>query len=369
MKILPEFDVGIIYGDDGSKLVKKLMNEYGVAAALAGHKNDTVGIKPNLVVADPAEEGATTDPRIIAGIIEFLQEMGINDIKIMESSWTGGNTRTAFRECGYNQLGEEYGVEIIDLKQDRAKNIAVADENFKVCRQVLAVDYLINVPVLKAHCQTKMTCALKNLKGCIPDSEKRRYHREGLHKPIALLNKVLRPNLIIVDGIYGDLTFEEGGNPVKMDRLIIGKDPVLIDSYAARLLGYEIGTIDYIGYAADYGLGSIDIEAADIRELNSPGNISQPAGQLSRVTSKLADYIDDRSACSACYGNLMHALYRLQESGNLSRLPDKVKIGQEFEGKEEKGPGIGKCTRKFDSSLAGCPAPTDKIISYLKEFI
>ena len=33
------------------------------------------------------------------------------------------------------------------------------------------VDFLINVPVMKGHCQTKITCALKNMKGLIPNSE------------------------------------------------------------------------------------------------------------------------------------------------------------------------------------------------------
>ncbi len=35
----------------------------------------------------------------------------------------------------------------------------------------------------------------------------------GLHKPIAYLNKILKQDLIVVDGIIGDLNFEEGGKP------------------------------------------------------------------------------------------------------------------------------------------------------------
>ena len=42
----------------------------------------------------------------------------------------------------------------------------------------------------------------------------------GLHKPIACLNKAIKQDLIIVDGIMGDLNFEEGGNPVKMNRIL-----------------------------------------------------------------------------------------------------------------------------------------------------
>ena len=100
-----------------------------------------------------------------------------------------------------------------------------------VCKEVTKLDYLINMPVLKGHCQTSITCALKNLKGCIPNKEKRRFHTMGLHKPIGYLNAIIKQNLIIVDGIIGDLNFEEGGNPVQMNRIIVGKDPVKVDSY------------------------------------------------------------------------------------------------------------------------------------------
>ena len=85
----------------------------------------------------------------------------------------------------------------------------------KICNKAMEVDYLINIPVLKGHCQTGITCALKNLKGCIPNSEKRRFHTLGLHKPIAYLNKILKQNLIIEDGMMGELDIEEGGNTVQ----------------------------------------------------------------------------------------------------------------------------------------------------------
>lgn len=40
----------------------------------------------------------------------------------------------------------------------------------------------------------------------------------GLHKPIAHLATVVPNDFILVDNICGDLDFEEGGNPVTMNR-------------------------------------------------------------------------------------------------------------------------------------------------------
>ena len=52
--------------------------------------------------------------------------------------------------------------------------VSGAGMELSVCRCVQDFDYLINVPVLKGHCQTRVTCALKNMKGLIPNKEKRR---------------------------------------------------------------------------------------------------------------------------------------------------------------------------------------------------
>ena len=62
-----------------------------------------------------------------------------------------------------------------------------------------------------------MTCALKNLKGCLPDREKRRFHALGLQKPIAALGAALKPRLIVVDSICGDLDF---ANKVYMENCL-----------------------------------------------------------------------------------------------------------------------------------------------------
>ena len=239
--------------------------------------------------------------------------------------------------------------------------------DIKICQQVQQLDLLINVPVLKAHCQTKMTCALKNMKGCIPDSEKRKFHRMGLHKPIALLNTVLKPDLTIVDAIFGDLTFEEGGNPVQMDRVLIAEDPVLLDSYAANLLGFKPEDIKYINLACDKDVGSCDLNQAKIVEFNTPIGSTEEIENHSSIADKLEDsYINQKAACSACYANLIQALYRLDQDDKLSDLDDKIKIGQGYREQSGQGPSVGNCTSSFNSFVKGCPPTAADIVDFLK---
>ncbi|HPK72359.1 MAG TPA: DUF362 domain-containing protein, partial [Vicinamibacterales bacterium] len=83
----------------------------------------------------------------------------------------------------------------LDDQRDAARPVDTPAGPVKICNRALDAGFLINMPVLKGHCQTRLTCALKNLKGCIPDTEKRRFHALGLHKPIAALAAALRPPL------------------------------------------------------------------------------------------------------------------------------------------------------------------------------
>jgi len=198
--------------------------------------NFAVAIKPNLVVPRPASDGATTHPEVVKGIILFLRDFGVKSIKIIESSWVGDSTKKAYIKCGYEELSRKYDVPLIDLKSDSCTKLKHGDYSISVCNEALKTDFLINVPVLKAHCQTGLTCCMKNLKGCIPDSEKRRFHTLGIHKPVAALNKLITTGYCVVDDICGDLSFEEGGNPVEADRIIAGRNPLTVDSYCAELI-------------------------------------------------------------------------------------------------------------------------------------
>ncbi len=352
----------ITYGSKPKELVEDALKEANILDDLPD-KNSLIGIKPNLVVAKPANLGATTSAELVEGVIKFLKDNGYHNLVILEGSWVGDRTALAFKVCGYEKLSSLYGVPLIDLQKDSYQHYQVDQTDISVCDQAMAVDYLINVPVLKGHCQTKITCALKNLKGCIPDREKRRFHTMGLHKPIAALNKVLKQDLIIVDGIIGDLNFEEGGNPVQMNRLIIGKDPVLVDSYVAQLLGYACHEIPYIEMAENLGVGSSQFSNDQIIELKQDRTMMTIP--KSRLVERLAKNVEDDMACSACYGSLIHALDRLKDKGSLSNLNEKIHIGQGYQGQESQGIGVGICTKGFEKNLPGCPPKAKDIVDFL----
>ncbi|MCL2565751.1 MAG: DUF362 domain-containing protein [Defluviitaleaceae bacterium] len=323
-------------------------------------KNMSVAIKPNLVVARPASDGATTHPEVVEGIIRYLKDFGVADIKIIESSWVGETTKRAFKACGYEDLSHKYDVPLVDLKADQVTTLTHGEYKINVCNEALKTDFLINVPVLKAHCQTRLTCNMKNLKGCIPDNEKRNFHSMGLHKPIAALNALIKTGYCVVDGICGDLTFEEGGNPVRSNRIILGQNPVLLDSFCTELIGYTPDEIGYLSHGKKLGLGSFYSPKTKVLELN-PDKKPAVKAKTSLAADRYKHLIREDAPCSACYSSLIYALHRLG-----GKAPVNIHIGQGFKGKSVDGVGIGNCTQGFSKYVPGCPPKATDIMEFLR---
>ena len=151
-------EVDCFYSSDS---VEKQNSEFGLY-------NMRIGIKPNLVAPMEAYWGGTTHPEVVAGIVEYLQEKGFSNLVIMEGSWVGDKTSESYEVCGFKSLCEKYNVPFLDMQKEKGAPVQCGDMTLNICKSVLDLDFLINVPVLKGHCQTKITCALKNMKGLLP---------------------------------------------------------------------------------------------------------------------------------------------------------------------------------------------------------
>ena len=383
--------------------------------ATADFGNIRIGIKPNLVSPTPADFGATTHPEIIAGIIEYLKSQGFTDITILEGSWVGDKTSESFEYCGYNDLARQYDVALFDTQKDSSFVADCSGLELNICSKLNDIDYLINVPVLKGHCQTRITCALKNMKGLIPNSEKRHFHSMGLHKPIAHLNTYIHQDFIVIDHICGDPDIEDGGNPLIRNCIMASVDPVLTDSYVCRILGYKVEDVRYIALASELGVGSSDLDS--LQMITLPGG--EDSVKYEEMEKEYADFneisdahrivslnyaVEEVDSCSACYSYLMSALDRLRSEGKLSYLTDNLNIrfciGQGYRNADTAADhthgnhthhssdasrdisshthhpegcskdcinyiGVGACTHSFEKNIPGCPPSEDTIYEYL----
>lgn len=353
-----------IHGTDYENMTIRLLEAAMLTDELPD-KEMKIGIKPNLVIADDASGGAVTHPEIVAGVIRYFQDHGYENLIVLEGSWVGADTDWAFRTSGIGEVCKRKGVKYINLQKDRYEMVNAAGMNMEICSEARNLDYLINLPVLKGHGQTLVTCALKNHKGLITNREKRHFHSMGLNRPIAHLSTVFADReFIVTDNICGDLDFEEGGNPVRMDRILCGKDPVLMDAYACNTMGYDIADVPYIQMAEKLGAGTSDLKNAEIVSLNKA-----KSGKMPRPTRRIASLAPSalpEDACSACYGSLIHALDKMSQNRRLSNFHEKIAIGQGYRGKTG-SIGVGNCTSCFKKYCQGCPPSAADILDFLKK--
>jgi uncharacterized protein (DUF362 family) len=354
-------EVVILYGNQVERMVQQLIEKTDAIDRL--RPDDTVMIKPNLVVSRENWIGIDTDPRVIEALVKSLKDRGIHRINIGDGSGMGYSATKAFEYCGYRDLSIRYGLNLVDLERDEFIKKPVGMEGpfkeLEIARAVLECDFFINVPVMKAHNETLITCSLKNLKGTMPRSMKTKFHSVNLHKAIAQLNSILSPHLIIVDGLQGDLHSETGHDPVLMERIILGTNPVEVDSVVADTLGYSPRDIHHIAYSADAGLGTCDLNEIKIRSLNRPSErkrFSPPAHYSKRFPCT----ISAEGACCTCMGNFIFALERLDEKGLLSERLSFL-IGQNPKisiHKKALTIAVGQCASKQDGAdlrIDECP--------------
>lgn len=348
-----------VYGQDAHEMTLALLRASDAIKLVP--PGGSVALKPNLVIAGTPESGATTHPGVLSGCIEYFRSCGVEDISVIEGSWIGDETMRAMRCAGYDKVCREYGVPFYDLKKDQTRTVNTKAGPIAICCRALDAGLLVDLPVLKGHGQTIMTCALKNLKGCLPDREKRHFHAMGLHKPIAALASVLKPGLIVVDGICGDLDFEEGGNPVQMNRMYLGTDPVQIDTYGLSLMGLNMEDVPYIEMAEACGAGKAVYDPRDLVELNKPESAPMTVRPRGTVAGLVKNVQADQ-ACSACYASLVRALYTTRCGSKLD-----IRIGQGWKGKEFDALGIGSCCSGASRCVKGCPPTAQDVARVLEE--
>lgn len=353
--------VTLIYGDQTEKMVRNLMAKTGVLDTL--RSADTVLIKPNLVVSRQNWIGVNTDPGVVEALVKELKTRGISRITIGDGSGMGYSATKAFDICGYGDMAKRYGLRLVDLERDRfVKRRVLIEGPFKeleISRTAIECDFLINVPVMKAHLQTLITCSLKNLKGVMSRRMKTAFHGADLNRAIAQLASVISADLIVVDGLRGNLSSESGRKPVSMETILLGGNPVEVDSVVADRLGYAPRDIRYIAHSADAGLGTCDLEEITIRSLNRPTK-NEAYGPPPPYSERFPCHINADGACCTCVGNLVFALERLNEQGLLSKKQSFLvgQIPKESTANKKATIAVGQCAAKdnrADVTINECP--------------
>ena len=261
-----------------------IKNGIDLIGGLNLQRDAVVVIKPNLCCIRSPETGATTDVKVVEGIVNYLRsEFDISDISIVESDGTQVLADMAFKLLGYERLSTKLGVKLVNLSKapylvKKFSENALLKE-IKVPYVFENADFFISVPKIKTHMDCVFTCALKNQFGCNPVPRKVKYHKR-LDDAIVDLNVAFRPDLVVVDGIVAmeGCRGPTAGLPVKMNTLIFGNDPVAVDHFVAGVMGFDPRDILYLVKAEKRGLGKAEYTAigVDVNEIKRKFKTSRP---------------------------------------------------------------------------------------------
>lgn len=187
---------------------------------------------------------------------------------IVESDSTGGGyAYLKFEKQGYHPLIEKYHpLCLVDLSRDRLKTIEMENgryfEKLSLAESIFKADFFISLAKMKTHNMTTVTGAIKNLFGCLPDSDKSGYHLR-LDDVIADVASVIKVSLGIVDGNPGmDGNGPVKGRPIQMNRIILGNNPVATDAVMSYVMGVaprNVKHLDLVSRAAAISLDLSDI--------------------------------------------------------------------------------------------------------------
>lgn len=260
---------------------------HGLDAVSAGTR---IFIKPNIVfwtkaVAFP-KWGVITTSRVVEDMIVLLKEKGVTDITIGEGMVTQNpkdfeTPAHAFETLGYNTLKRRYGVKVVNVFQRPFEAVDLGEGiTLNYNTDILHSDLVVDLPVMKAHNQTVVSLGIKNLKGTIDISSRKRCHNadpdKNLDFMVARLADRLPPVLTVIDGIY---SLERGPGPDgkmrRSDILVASSDILSADMVGAKLLGYEPNQVPHLAMAAaNHGrptdLSDIQVVGERIQELARP---------------------------------------------------------------------------------------------------
>jgi uncharacterized protein (DUF362 family) len=121
---------------------------------------------------------------------------------------------------------------------------------------------IISVPKLKLHRLATVTLGIKNMMGAL--ASKGGMHNGKLNENIADLASALKPSLTVIDGIIAGEGHETSGNPVEMNLVIAGTDPVAVDAVGAAVMGISPANVKHLVLAEKKGLGTCHLEKIEV---------------------------------------------------------------------------------------------------------
>jgi len=292
LKYVPNYEAVEQYLKEGMSLLGGMEN-----FVKPGQK---VLLKINLLMKKSPDDAVTTHPSVVEAVVRLVQEAG--GIPVIGDSPGGPYNVHAlngiYEKSGMKEVAERTGA-LLNLDVDR---VSVSHPSGKLVKSLMVTkcvfeaDVIISISKLKTHSFMTFTGAVKVLFGIIPGLLKAEYHAKMPNASIfgELLVDICdwaKPALNIMDGIVAMQGMgPSGGEPRKVEALLISTDPYALDVVATDIIGLKPESVPTIIAARGRGYVSRIKDVKIIGESRSAWNIKDfklPTGTTVDFLNKL----------------------------------------------------------------------------------
>jgi uncharacterized protein (DUF362 family) len=349
-----------------------------------GIKNTVVLVKPNAgFLAERRGTGLVTDSETVRGAIRFFRDAGAAKVLVGDGAVAGVNASGALKAAGIEDVARQEGALPVNLDGGKPVDIAVGEpmavDRIRISSIALEADLIVSMPVMKSHMNTVASLGIKNLKGCLHRREKQRFHHlaeeerfrrwhrwKTLERAIADLYSVLRPGMVVVDGVVA----MEGmgpsmGDPKPLGLVLASKDALAAELAALHIMGIHWREVPHVFLSAQKTGAELpdEISALDIDLGLLEASRSPFARAVPEDITALFPYFEiiEADACSACCATVMAFLKQKgQRYANRKAGSVRIAFGKNVDPDlvDERTILLGNCTaglRARGRFLPGCP--------------
>ncbi len=266
--------------------IKALVNEAGVGSAF--RPGTKTILKDNISWHYPMP-GANTTPWQLEGTVLGLKAQGFDDLVCVANDTVVTDSVKGARLNRLSGVFERYDIPVLynfkpqDIKWVEYKpksEMLVLDKIYK--DGIYIPEYffdknIVHLPTMKTHIYTTTTGAMKNAFGGLLN-RRRHYTHSVIHQTLvdllAIQQEIHSGLFAVMDGtIAGSGPGPRTLWPVRTDLILASADMVAIDAVAAKIMGFDPMSLDYIRLAHEKGLGvgrteEIEIVGHDVSKMN-----------------------------------------------------------------------------------------------------
>lgn len=238
-------------GTDGyARPIREGLAWLGADAAIPS--GASVFIKPNLTFP-VFRPGVMTNVACVEALVVALKDF-TDKITIGEAD-SGGYNRFSIddvqEKTGLKALGKKYGVNVVNLSKQPRRDIAIRcglrTVKFPFPSALDEADVVASVGVPKIHMNTLVSMTVKNLWGCVPETQARLRLHPFLDEVLHEVTKNLKRTLAVIDGRYGlNRSGPMKGDAVDLNWLMMGTDLYAADRAACRLMQIDPRRVRYL---------------------------------------------------------------------------------------------------------------------------